>query len=194
MEEDLVYNKTYDKINFKENCLKKGEYESCAFNSCDFSNADLSEIKFLGCSFTSCNLSLVKLRDTSLRDIVFKGCKMLGLHFDACNKFGLSFRIETCPLNHSIFYKVKIRETTFINSQLNETDFTESDLTGSVFDNCDLTGATFEQTIIEKADFRTSYNYSIDPEINRIKKAKFSLPGVVGLLNKYDIQIDGRKI
>jgi len=63
-------------------------------------------------------------------------------------------------------------------------------LSDSVFDNCDLTGATFYITNIEKADFRTSDNYSIDPENNRIKKAKFSLPAVTGLLDKYDIKVD----
>jgi uncharacterized protein YjbI with pentapeptide repeats len=63
-------------------------------------------------------------------------------------------------------------------------------LTSSVFDNCDLARATFDQTILEKADFRTSYNYSIHPETNRIKKAKFSLSGIGGLLDRYDIEID----
>ena len=51
-------------------------------------------------------------------------------------------------------------------------------------------GAAFENTILEKADFRTSFNYSIDPGKNRIKKAKFSLAGIAGLLEKYDIEID----
>jgi hypothetical protein len=50
--------------------------------------------------------------------------------------------------------------------------------------------ATFDQTILEKVDFRTSYHYSIDPEVNRIKKAKFSILGVAGLLGKYDIEIE----
>ena len=39
-------------------------------------------------------------------------------------------------------------------------------------------------------DFKTSYNYSIDPEVNSIKKAKFSLEGISGLLYKYDIVIE----
>ncbi len=39
-------------------------------------------------------------------------------------------------------------------------------------DNCDLNRAVFDNSILEKADFRTSLNYSIDPELNRIKKAK----------------------
>ena len=73
---------------------------------------------------------------------------------------------------------------------LQETDFTEADLTDAAFPECDLLKSTFENTILEKADFRTSFNYSIDPNLNRVKKAKFSMPAVVGLLDKYDIQIE----
>lgn len=73
---------------------------------------------------------------------------------------------------------------------MHEVDFTQSDLTEVVFDNCDLAGARFENTIIEKADLRTSFNYSIDPELNYIKKAKFSLTGLPGLLEKYGIEVD----
>jgi uncharacterized protein YjbI with pentapeptide repeats len=69
-------------------------------------------------------------------------------------------------------------------------DFTECDLSGSIFDNCDLTRARFERTVLEKVDFRTSYNYSIDPELNRIKNAKFSIVGIIGLLDKYDIEVE----
>lgn len=115
---------------------------------------------------------------------------MLGLRFEDCNKFSLSFNFDNCSLNHSSFYQTKIKKTLFRNSQLHEVDFTECDLTSAVFNNCDLTRATFENTIIEKADFRTSFNYSIDLEINRVKKARFSLTGITGLLDKYDIEID----
>jgi len=115
---------------------------------------------------------------------------MLGLHFENCSEFGLLVGFENCNLNHSSFYKTKLKKTSFKNTQLNEVDFVECDLTNSDFDSCDLLKAAFENTILEKADFRTSYNYSIDPEVNKIKKAKFSLPGAVGLLDKYDISID----
>ena len=115
---------------------------------------------------------------------------MLGLRFENCNAFGLSFSFDNCQLNHSSFYKTKIKRTVFKNSQLHEVDFTACDLTNTLFDNCDLKGAIFENTNIEKADFRTSCNYSLDPEINRIKKAKFSISGVSGLLDKYDIEIE----
>jgi uncharacterized protein YjbI with pentapeptide repeats len=115
---------------------------------------------------------------------------MLGMHFDHCNKFGLEFSFENCKLNHSSFYQTKIKKTAFKNSELKEVDFTDCDISVSVFNNCDLLNAKFENAILEKADLRTAYNYSIDPNANRIKKAKFSLNGIPGLLNGYDIEIE----
>jgi uncharacterized protein YjbI with pentapeptide repeats len=117
---------------------------------------------------------------------------MLGIHFENCNQFGLSVTFEGCNLSHCSFYQVKLKKTNFKNCSVQEVDFTECDLSNSVFANCDFTNANFENTVLEKADLRTSFNYFIDPEINRIKKAKFSLSGVPGLLRKYDIEIDAR--
>ena len=78
----------------------------------------------------------------------------------------------------------------FISCSMIEVDFSETDLSGTLFDRCDLSNALFEDTILEKCDFRTSYNYSLDPEKNKIKKAKFSNEGIAGLLGKYDIIIE----
>ena len=186
---DYTTDKTFNKVNFTQASLPKGEYENCTFNQCDFPNCDLSEIKFIDCEFKACDLSLTKIHRTAFRDVKFKECKMLGLRFDTCHDFGLAFSFDGCVLNHSCFATVKIKKTTFTNSQLKEVDFTESDLTSVVFDRCDLERATFENTVLEKADLRTSFNYSIDPEINKLKKAKFSLAGIPGLLEKYDIDI-----
>lgn len=114
---------------------------------------------------------------------------MLGLNFEQCSGFGLAFSFDDCIVNNSSFYQTKIKKTKFANTQLHEVDFTDCDIGQSVFDNCDLMNAKFENTNLEKTDFSSSFNYIIDPEINKIKKAKFSLPAVTGLLNKYDIEI-----
>jgi len=184
-------NKTYERIDFREYPLMKWDYENCQFNNCDFANTDLSEMKFIECEFRNCNISLVKLSKAVFRDVRFINCKMLGLPFYDCSEFGLSFNVDNCNLGHSSFYKTKIKKTIFKDSQLTEVDFTDCDLANSSFENCNLANAKFENTILEKVDFRTSHNYSIDPEINRVKKAKFSLTQVGGLLDKYDIEIDG---
>jgi uncharacterized protein YjbI with pentapeptide repeats len=190
MEEVYISDQTFDKYSFAENRPEKGEYENCIFKMCDFSGYDLSGYKFSECDFIASNLSLVKLNTTALQNITFRDCKLMGLHFYTCNEFALSLSFDGCILNHSSFYRMKLRKTSFTNSQLQETDFTECDLSSSIFDRCDLTKAMFENSILEKVDFRSASNYIIDPEINRIKRAKFSLPGVTGLLSKYDIVIE----
>ena len=132
---------------------------------------------------------MVKITKTAFRQVRFLECKMLGMQFDACNPFGLALSFDSCLLNHTSFYKMNIKKTVFKNSSLLEVDFAESDLTEAVFDLCDLAMANFEQTILEKVDFTTASHYSIDPENNRIKKAKFSISGISGLLEKYNIDI-----
>jgi fluoroquinolone resistance protein len=116
---------------------------------------------------------------------------MLGLHFESCNPLGFSVSFDRCMLHHASFYRLHLKKTLFKHSTLQEVDFTACDLSGSVFDSCDLAGAVFDNTVLEKSDFRTSFHYSIDPGSNRIKKARFSLSGVSGLLHRYDIEIDG---
>jgi len=189
MEAEFITDQTFDNTGEKEYHLTKGEYENCIFNNLDFSNKDLSGIRFTDCTFIGCNLSLAKLNQTPFRDAIFKECKMLGLQFDTCAPFGLSFRFENCILNHSIFYGTKIKKSLFIDSKLHETDFSQCDLTESAFINYDLTNAIFDNSILLKTDFRSSVNYRIDPERNKVKKAKFSVEGLKGLLQKYDLEI-----
>ena len=156
----------------------------------NLSNTDISKFTFTDCHFGECNLSMVRSAQTRMSNIQFSGCKIVGFHFDHCNQFGLSVAFKDCILNLSSFFNMKLEETGFINSALIETDFTACDLTAALFDNCDLNKAVFDGSVLEKADFRSSYNYSIDPQLNKIRKAKFSMNAVVGLLNAYDIVIE----
>ena len=77
-----------------------------------------------------------------------------------------------------------------MNCSLEAVDFTETDLTQSNFAKSILKDAVFERSNLEKCDFRNALSYSFDPELNRIKKAKFSREAVVGLLAKYPIEIE----
>ncbi len=181
--------KTFDRIDFALNPLAIGEYENIAFKNSFFLRSSLADIIFVDCNFEHCDMSMAKLTNTTLRDVKFANCKMLGLRFDTCNEFGLSATFENCNLSHSSFYGTKLRKTAFVNLKLHEVDFAGCDLGGSVFTNCDFAGASFDNAILEKTDFRTSFNYSIDPERNKIKKARFSVAGIAGLLDKYDIEI-----
>jgi fluoroquinolone resistance protein len=190
MERIYFEGREFDRIIPGKDFLKVGEYENCTFTNCELSNSDLSNINFTDCAFNDCNLSVTKIANTTFNGVSFKNCKLLGLQFRDCNAFLMSVYFEHCILNLSSFFKLKLKKIKFQDSTLDEVDFTETDLTGSLFGNCDLSRAIFDNTVLEKADFRTSFNYSIDPERNRIKKAKFSISGIAGLLDKYDIEIE----
>jgi fluoroquinolone resistance protein len=170
--------------------LEKGEYENCLIEGCELSEYNLSGFKFIDCTFKMCNMSLGKLTNTVFRDVQFIECKMLGLRFEDCNDFGLSFTFVSCQMTHSSFYKLKLKKTIFQYCQLHGVDFTETDLSGACFDDCELNDAVFMQTNLESSDFRTASGFEIDPELNRIKSAKFSLYGIPGLLLKYRIEIE----
>ncbi|RZK68969.1 MAG: pentapeptide repeat-containing protein [Pedobacter sp.] len=188
--QDSIQDQIFTKELLLEKPLSKGAYENCSFNNIDLSNLNFSDFRFIDCTFNGCNLSLTKLNKTGLQDVKFVGCKMLGLHFDAVNDFGLGISFENCMLNHSSFYKKKLKKIVFKSCSLQECDFSQCDLTAAHFQDCDLLTATFDDTILEKTDFRTAYNYTLDPERNRVKKARFFTNGLAGLLQKYDIIVD----
>ncbi len=114
---------------------------------------------------------------------------MLGLRFDECKKLLFAVDFEGCQLNHSSFFGIGMRTTRFIDCSLKEVDFVQAQLGAAVFENCDLLGAMFDRTNLEKADLSSARNFSIDPEKNRLRKAKFSPQGLAGLLEKYDLVI-----
>ena len=181
--------KTFDGVNFSETVLAIGEYENCTFKQCIFADIDLLNIHFSECTFKECNMSMAKIAHTAFKNVHFVGCKMLGLYFEHSNPFMFALSFDNCTLNLSSSYKLNLKKTEFKNCSLQEVDFSEADLTSAVFDNCDLFKVAFDRTVLEKVDFRTAFNYAFDPEKNRIKKAKFSIKGAIGLLKKYDIDI-----
>ncbi len=180
----------FERIDVTKTPLEKGEFENCTFTNCDFSSGNLSDFKFIDCEFQDCNLSLALLHGTAFRNVVFKECKMLGLQFENCNDFGLSFSFENCQLNHSTFFQMNIKKTIFKNCILQEVDFSESNLTSVLFGDCDLSRSIFKNCILDKADFRTAFNYSLDPQENSLRKTRFSSNGLQGLLDQYDLIID----
>jgi uncharacterized protein YjbI with pentapeptide repeats len=182
--------KSFEDIDYSEKKLTDTEFYKCKFHNCNFTKSDFSDIDFIDCNFTKCNFTLTILKNSGLKDIHFNECKIMGIDFSICNNFLFTLHFNECHLDNSTFHSKKLKKTNFINCTLKEVDFSEVDLTSSVFQNCDLSNSTFNQTILDKVDFRTAVNYVIEPDRNRIKKAKFSLTGLPGLLAKYDIIVE----
>ena len=135
-------------------------------------------------------MSAANVNGTSFQETQFTNCKLMGLHFDHCNPFLLSVRFTNCSLNMATFYQCKLQKTIFSHCNLQEADCTEADFSNAVFQQCNLMHAVFDRTNLEKADLRTAVNFSIDPERNKLKKAKFAATALSGLLHKYDLIIE----
>lgn len=190
MTDTLFEEEEFDGIDFKVAGFSKGKYDYCTFVSCALADLDISNTIFIECRFQDCDLSLSKILETSFRSCEFIDCKLLGLQFDQCNSFLFTATFERCRLNNSVFYQVDCKALKFKACKLIEVDFTEADLCGVVLNDCDLEGAIFDQSNLSTTDFRNAHNYRLDPESNRIKKARFSSSGLTGLLDRYDIIID----
>lgn len=190
MNHETIENKNFDNIDYTGKAFVKAEYDSCTFNGCNFSHLDLSGFSFMDCTFENCNLSMAKMNNSSFKEVQFIKCKMLGVNFRDCKNLLLSMDFEDCHLDHSSFYKLELKNIKFRNCNLHEVDFAKTDLSSALFANCDLGKAIFENTILQNADFKTAYNYTIDPALNRIRGAKFSRSTIDGLLAKYDIEIE----
>ncbi len=190
MNPNYTQDQTLKGENYSQEKLPLGDYENCIFINCNFSGSDLSDCMFSECEFDGCDLSMAKLANTSFRKVRFRNCKLLGLRIEHCNPFLLAFDFDNCILNFSSFYKLKMKKVQFKSCSIQDVEFIESEFPYSSFEDSDLNRTVFQASNLEGSDFRTAYNYSIDPEINRITKAKFFVEGLPGLLEKYNLSIE----
>lgn len=182
--------KIFENITYANQVVKNREFEACTFLKCDLSNSNFSHSNFTDCKFVACNLSMIKFNGSSLRNVVFEQCKILGVNFTDCNDFLFSVEFLDSILDYSSFSNKKMAKTVFKDCSLKEVVFTNTNLTKAIFNNTNLDRAIFHNSILKEASFLTAYNYNIDPELNKVEKAKFSISGCVGLLSKYKIIIE----
>lgn len=165
------------------------EYENIKYDCENFTGKNFDNAVFTDCVFNDCKLSANSLVNTRFQGVSFKNCKIEGFNCSRLNRLCVDISFELCDIISSNFsdlkikrikfIKCRIKDTDFIYSELKKADFTGSDLAGSVFHNCDLREAVFEQAV----------NYNLDPSVNKISKAVFSLPEAVNLLAYLDIKI-----
>ena len=174
MHANYILDQEFRTITFEEKDIKFKDFENCAFYDCNF----------FGCNFQDTKINYV-----SLRGAFFTKCNFTSVNFAMTDQVLFEFHFKDCLLDYAKFYALKLKKMNFTNCSMIAVDFMGSDLTEVLFDNCNLRRAVFIDTIANKADFSTSYDYVIDPEKNKIKRAVFSMDGLKGLLEKYDIVV-----
>ncbi len=190
MDGNYILDQNFKKRVFLWDDLMYKEFERCTFTGCDFSACDFLSVSFIDCHFNSCNFADAKINYVGFRDAEFFDCNFSGVNFSMVDKLFFGVRFTECILDYAKFYTLKLKGTQFSYCSIVAADFMESDLTETTFDSCNLHKTVFFNTIANKADFSTSYNFSIDPEKNKLKKARFSRSNVHGLLDKYELVIN----
>ncbi len=190
MSNKFITDKNFDGIDFTNEPIQMADFENCVFSNCNFASSELNDRHFEDCTFENCDLSNAKITGTAFRNIRFKACKLIGLQFDTCHPFLIAFQFNQCILNYASFYQLKIPGTLFKQCTIIEADFSSTDLSKAIFDDCNLSGTMFENTKLQNADLYNSSSFIIDPNINVITGARFSVENLSGLLTKYDIVIE----
>jgi uncharacterized protein YjbI with pentapeptide repeats len=115
---------------------------------------------------------------------------LIGVNFTPTDTFLFHVSFENSILDYASFLGMKMNGTKFNTCSLKEVNFSSCQLPNSAFMQSNLQDALFNKTSLKQADLSTAYNFHIDPVLNDVKKAKFSMQGLPGLLSAFDIIIE----
>jgi uncharacterized protein YjbI with pentapeptide repeats len=183
------YDQVFDQITNVIDQWADQSFEQCIFRKLDLTRTEFIGTNFINCRFESCNLTSVILKNTKLYDVSFVNCQLPHVDFSVCNPFGFHVNFQECGLDYTVFLNRKLKKARFTDCSLKEAHFLKCELTGTVFKQCNLELARFEDNDLTGADFSSSYNLELDPDLNKLKKARFSLHNLPGLLAKYNLVI-----
>lgn len=175
-----------------EQTIEEKEFVRCNFINCNFSSSRFVDCQFVDCQFESCNLSMIHVSETNFRDVTFIRSKLIGILWYESRKrsFSLSLSFKESFIDYSSFFGLDMRKCKFENTTAIEVDFTEANLSKVKFDSVKLSGATFFRTNLKEANFATATNYMLDPSVNQVKGAVFSMPEAINLLYAFGVKIE----
>ena len=195
--------RAYEVETFENLELSGRKFHHIDFVSCKFKHITADETTWYSCSFrdckfNDCNLDLMRVDRSVFKSIQFTNCKMLGINWTNASwwtkqeiaQLVKKIDFKDCVLNYSSFMSLKLTGIKMIGCIAHEVDFSETVLTKADFSGTDLTRAIFRNSDLSKADFRKARNYAFSPVVNKIDKAKFSLPEAMSLLHSMDIELE----
>lgn len=175
--------------------ILSSDFVDCTFNHCTFIETQLKKCRFVNCTFNASDLSLGKIPLSIFINTFFHESKIIGVNWAQAGwpatDLGLSINFSKSALNHSTFIGLKLQGIQIISCQAVNVDFREADLSNADFSGSDLSESLFIHTNLSGADLSQARNYMIDPGLNELKKAKFSLPEAMALLYNMDITLTG---
>jgi len=188
------YDHRFSNLNIPNIIVEKKRFEGCHFINVNLSESKLIRCKFVNCEFVNCNLSTVEFDASTLTEITFSESKTMGINWTKLNwphiKLHSSLQFYKSILNHSGFYGLELKELVIEECTAHDVDFRTADLSYADFRLTDFEKSQFVNTNLYAADLTEAYNYRIDPTQNNIRRAKFSLPDAIHLLDAFDIEVN----
>lgn len=189
------YEQNFSCLNYPSTLIEDKLFERCQFNSVNFSESQFIRCKFVDCEFNNCNLCAVQFKSSSFNNTAFFESKATGINWTLLNwshiRLSNPFQFYNSIISHSSFYGLKLQELVIEGCIAHDVDFREADLRRANLKSTDFENSQFVHTMLYAADFTEAHSYSIDPMQNDIKKAKFSLPDAIHLLDCFEIEITG---
>ncbi len=182
----------FTNLSAQELVLAGTSFYDCRFSACLFPEVKWTDCRFVGCRFETCNLNLAEFLDCSFREVFFVDCRLSGVDWTRLRREpGLPPEIdfERCSLDYGDFSRLDLRDRSLVECSLREAVLNRTLLQGANCCGSDFHRTNFVACDLRGADFRTARNYIIDPTSNRLAGAKFSLPGVFGLLSGFGIEL-----
>ena len=186
--QNVHLNKVFENISWEDKQITGKTFEHCRFYKCSLKGSFFDDCNFEKTVFEECDISLIKFKDTSFSEVTITNCKAIGIAWHTANN-PLSIKFLQSKISFSSFYGKSYKKGQFINCIAEEVDFTNCNLSLSNFEGTDCRNAVFFNTDLSGANFAGALNYTIDIAINKIKKAKFSLPEALSFLNNLGIII-----
>ena len=177
-------------VDFSSINLVEHSFQNCLFTSCRFRETEMQSANFRFCVFKESEFVLTKVHNVTLNDASFESCRIMGINFSEFNNFGFFPAFKNCVIDNSIFNGICLRKGKIFTCKLVDCDFSACDFSEADFTNTVFKHVTISQCNLEKADFRYCQGYRINPDTNRVRKAKFSLPEAQSFLSFLDIIIE----
>lgn len=173
--------------------LEQIEFQNCQFRNCKFLEVTFNKVKFTECDFEGCDLSLSKFPYCRFSEVSFKDSKLVGINWTKLSwplvRLASPFYFYDSNISHSSFYELELPDLIMEQCKAHDVDFREAKLKHASFTGTDFQSCLFQHTDLSHADFSNAINYTIDIQTNKVAKACFSFPEVIGLLNNLEIKI-----
>jgi fluoroquinolone resistance protein len=189
--QDHHADQTFREVHIEQGELVSSEFYDCVFLRCRFVGTLFRGCRFANCTFRRCDLSLVQVPESTFSSTRFEDSTVIGVDWTQATwptaGLGDPIGFFNCAISHSTFIGLRLRGIQIRDTVARDVDFREAGLSQADFGGTDLGESMFIHTDLTEADLSRARNYHIDPGLNVLTRARFSLPEAMSLLYCMDI-------